>query len=475
MRSFDELGHFWFPGHEEDSLSGRLQVDLPSGRIHLELVGDFDRSFDRDDATTRLNGHVGPERVTLDRCILLNRSLTSGASGRKYLANQMFTGHHFGQKEDLAFKAATIEVGDLNSWVRRTGIKSEDKQHDWRGGAPVDPIYEMSFTPPALESHSFSRGEVALSFRWKRDGETGHRVDFRQWPVIWITYDDLQPYEVIRKDIGRIHNLVTLCVDAPTSVDRITFTRPDLKARALSGETIDADQAIEFTAPPLQYIDPKERKQRQPYQMLLSYDEIGGAATIARWIDTSQGFQRALDSMMSTRHTKQMFAENRFINVTFAAESFHRITQDQRYMDESEFSRLLNVYLDATPSEHHDWLRGKIGYGNEAPLRKRLQQLARRAGEATRVLVRKKDVWAYTLAQVRNELTHLGKDSRVFAGEDLYFLSESVYAVTRICMLLETGVSHETLAAKANADSMTWYSERLKRSLSTVRAQLADN
>lgn len=476
MRSFDDLGVFWLAGYEDDTLSGQLQFDPAAGGIDLSLVGTFDRAVDSGDATVRLNGWVGHDRITLDRCFGSGSTVPSpGVDSCKFYANRIFLGHHFGQTEDLAFKSATIEISGLDSWVGRTGIASEDKPYDWRDETPSASVYEMSFTPPAVESHTFSRGEISLRFRWKRDGQQGQQVDFRQWPTIRISYAELQPFEVIRKDIGRIQNIVTLCVDAPTSADRITLTRPDIKMRALSGDEWDAPQSIDFIAPPLRYLEPKERKPRHWFQMLLTYDELGGIPAIARWLDVSQEFQRALDSMMSTRHAKQMFAENRFTNITYAAEAFHRITQHAPYMDDAEFSQLLSLYLESTPPAHHDWLRGKIGYGNEPPLVKRLRQLAGRSAAATRPLVGDKGSWAGTLSAVRNELTHLGAQPRVFDGGDLYFLSESVYAVLRICMLHEVGVAHETLAAKANADSMTWYGERLKRSLAAVRAELADN
>jgi hypothetical protein len=205
--------------------------------------------------------------------------------------------------------------------------------------------------------------------------------------------------------------------------------------------------------------------------MLLTYDELGGIAAIARWLDASQHFQRALDSFMSVRHVKQMFSENRFLNVTFAAEAFHRITQGEPYIKEDDFKQLLDLYVEHTPAEHHDWLRGRIEYGNEQPLMKRLRQLAGRSAVATRPLIGNRDKWAFTVAKVRNELTHLGSSTRAFDGSDLLYLAESVYAVARICMLLECGVSPDTLATKANAYHATWYRQQLKESIQKIRAQ----
>jgi len=329
----------------------------------------------------------------------------------------------------------------------------------------------MSFTPLLEESHPFSHGRLILDFAWESRGDPIHGIAFQQWPVVRIEYDQMQTFDVVYKDVSRVQNLMTLCIDAPAAIDTLILRRPDVREKMLSGEDSPYEQAIEFVAPPLRYVEPQERKPRHLHQMLLSFEELGGIAAIARWLDASRRFQRALDSFMSIKHAKQMFTENRFLNVTFAAEAFHRTTQNLPYMDEEGFTRLLNVYLENTPEEHHDWLRGKIR--NEPPLRKRLQQLAIRSGEATRQLIGEKGRWAYTVSRVRNELSHLGDNSR-FSGSDLSFLAESVYAVVRICMLIECGVPPEILINKANSPTINWYRERLTESIERVQRQLSN-
>jgi hypothetical protein len=473
MRAFDELGLFWLPDHEEDALSGRLQFDPMGEGISLSLVGIFgNEPDDGGHSTFRIVGWRGNDKVTLDRCFSHGRNPRApGIAESGYYANQMFVGHHF-ERDELAFQSASVVLSDLDSWVGRSGIALEEPHLESVSG--TQPIYRMIFTPPREETCRFSRGRLKLAFGWKPAGDPIHGISFRQWPGIKIEYDRMQAFDVIRKDVGRIQDLVTLCIDAPTAIDSLILQRPDIRVKVLSGEETDFQQPIEFIAQPLRYVDPQERKPRHWHQMLLGFEELGGLEAIARWLDASQGFQRALDSFMSIRHAKQMYAENRFLNVTFAAEAFHRmVTSGTPYMNEEAFTGLLNAYLANTPKEHHEWLKGRIEHGNEPPLGKRLRQLAARAGAATRPLIGKRDGWAYTLSQVRNELTHIGPDSNEFHGEDLLFLTESVYAVVRICMLMECGVSQEILTKKANSSSMTWYRDRLHESVQRVRNQLA--
>jgi hypothetical protein len=64
-------------------------------------------------------------------------------------------------------------------------------------------------------------------------------------------------------------------------------------------------------------------------------------------------------------------------------------------------------------------------------------------------------------------------DSQEFNGGDLVFLTESVYAVVRICMLLDCGVAIDTLTQKAHSDTVYWYRGRLALSIERVREQLS--
>jgi hypothetical protein len=470
MRAIDALGEFWLPSHEDDTLSGRLQFDPKGDGINLSLVGVFDKAPNDSNSWFRILGWIGNDRVTLDRCFSRGPNIRSpGIDEGQYSANQMFVGHHF-EQDQLAFQSVAIRLSDLDSWIGRSGIVVEtDYSHI---ESRSHPIYEMAFTPLPDETCPFSRGQLGLRFGWKPSGDPIHGIGFRQWPGIVIEYDQMQPFEVIQKDVDRIQDLVTLCIDAPTSLDSLVVWRPDIQARALSGKEVGVEQRIEWIAQPIRYVDPEGRRPRHWHQMLLTFDELGGIDAIARWLDASHRFQRALNSFMSIKHAKQMFAENRFLNVTFAAEAIHRIiTGPAPYMDEETFNGLLGVYLENTHEEHHDWLRGRIR--NEPPLRKRLLGLATRAGPATRPLIGDKESWAHTLTQVRNELTHLANDSRIFEGADLIFLTESVYAVVRICMLMECGVSPKTLTEKANSSTVAWYRDRLKGALKNVRSQLA--
>lgn len=329
----------------------------------------------------------------------------------------------------------------------------------------------VSYTAPAEENAHFSRGTLTLGQLWSYQKNL-KRAKIGQRPYLRIDYGQPVPFKVILSDLGRIQDLITLCIDAPVDIDRAIVRRPDIEARALSGDPLGTPQKVEFRAPRLRYEAPKDRKTINAVRMLLTYSELGGIDAIAKWIDAVDLFQRPLNSLMSTRNTRKLYVENRFLNIASAAEAFHRNTQGGEYMPSPEFEELLAQYMALTPDKHKQWLSGRLSFANDAPLPRRLRKLAQEARPAARQLVRQEGRWASTISQVRNELTHLGRGPSPFKGSDLYFLSESVYSVVRVCMLNHCGISNDIWKEKENAEAMTWHRDRIHQAVDAVREQL---
>jgi ApeA N-terminal domain 1 len=468
MQSIDSLGLFWLPDQDGDRLSGRLLFDPANGGINLSLVGAFDNAAaDVGGPAIRIFGWLGNNPVTLESCYSKGSTFGSpGVGESSYHANRMFAGHHV-ESELQEFQSAEATFSYADTWVGHSGIKVENDY--WRDQSEPASIYTATYTPIAHTEQSFDCGHIQLGYRWEPGGDPIRGISMRQWPVFTLRYDEPHSLEEIMRDVRLVQNLMTLCVDAPVHLDKLILKHPDVHMVMLDGSDSGAERAIEFISSPIPYIDPEARQVRHPYQMLLTFEELGGLPTIARWLDIAPKFQRALNSLMSVKYAEQMFAENRLMNATYGAEAFHRLTQNERYMEPTQFQQLLDAYIESTPDEHHGWLRGRVR--NDPPLVKRLTKLAGQAGPAIRPTIGKRDRWSWTLSRVRNALTHLNADSPEFDGGDLVFLTESVYAVVRICMLLDCGLPINTLTQKADSGSVYWYRERLAQAIERVREQ----
>ncbi|WP_433247639.1 HEPN domain-containing protein [Actinomadura nitritigenes] len=463
----DELGTFWLPNDPTDHLSGRLQYS-PTGKIDLSLVGKFQNTNTETRDHNRIVGLAGKSQITLEDCF--SRGVQHNSPGiveSRFRANRMFIGHTFGEDDELAFQTVRIQLSHLDEWVERHGIELEEPSdtgdHSW--------LFSFKYVQPEEESEEFSRGKISLGQFWSRRSDS-KGASICQLPFLRIDYDDLVAFSDILRDVGRVQDIVTLCIDSPVDIDQIILTRPDIESRTLSGRATGSPQHIEFRAPRLRYEPVDQRRVITYGAMLLNSDEVGRVSGLAKWIDEVENFERPLNSLMSTRHTDKIYAENRYLNIAFAAEAFHRNTQGGSYMDREEFDELLASYMEITPEARKEWLKGRLGYGNDAPLPKRLRELARQARPATRKLITDERRWVNTISRVRNELTHLGRGKSPFTGSDLYYLSESIFSVVRVEMLSKCGVSTETWARKSESTAMTWHAKRVQQAIDSTRDRL---
>ncbi|NKE61754.1 hypothetical protein FXN61_35350 [Lentzea sp. PSKA42] len=465
MRSIDQLGVFWLEDHEDDVLSGRLTFDPSGSGVDLQLVGSFD-AHDRNHRTNvRIFGWIGNDKVTLDDCWASNSNFRApGPEEVTYYANEMFVGHHL--SGELAFDSVYVMFEDLGSWVQRSAIdvnQSEDR-------------YQITCNSVEVESSPFSGGSISLHVNWNAPGDKFTGISVTQWPVFKIAYSERQSFDAIQEDVGRLESLISLCTDTPIVDVSLKLQRADARVRMLDGSESSHLQLIEHLSSRINYKPTEKRKQRRHHRMLLDYQELGGISSVATWMDKSALFTRPLHSLMSTQRARQMFMENKFMNVTYAAEALHRaLIGGGQGMDTAEFEELIAAYTKVTPEVHRDWLLEKMKYINGASLPKRLNQLAQRAGAATRDLIGDRKRWAQTVATVRNELTHLKEGASSANGGDLYRMAESVYAVARICMLLEAGVPAEVLDRKANEWHMLWYKHDLAATIAKVRSGFSKN
>jgi hypothetical protein len=461
MEKIDELGLFWLSGHEDDALTGRLTFDPETDGTRLSLVGTFDGLDEENDSELRILGWINNDRVTLDRCFRTsNKERSPGPAGSGFYANQLFVGCHL--HDEAAFDSVAIKIDHLSAWVGRTGISENSDGSD----------HTISYEHPQEESARFSRGELSMGFGWTRGGSSLESATITSKPFLKLRYDSRQPFSRIRSDMGHLTSLVSICVGTPVILDDVELYRSDITVTMMSGPS-EIPQPITYLAVHLNYQPPSARKLRHQHEVHLSYDDLGGVPTAGAWLDKAGTFQRALSSLMSIARTKSMFAENKFMNVTYAAEALHReILGRGEQMESAVFDSLLRKYLEQTPPEHHNWLVGRLGHANEPSLVKRLNDLARHVGPAARNLLGKRERWAQTISLIRNDLTHLGTAEKGPGGTCLYYLTESVFALVKMFLLLETGVPRELLERKVAESELVHYRERIADSIDQARAYL---
>jgi hypothetical protein len=471
MKPFESFGVFWRASKsEEEALSGRLVFD-PQDGAHLELVGHFDTGtrwpFEEngDVEPVTLYGWLGNKKVTLVNCYDGKWKYSfAGVSESSFMVNGIFRGAHL-PDSNLRFDTAHIRTTGGVDWVGEAVVSAESRSES------PSPAKWLNYSEPQRQVATFSRGELAMGYSWRTSGSGSKgRVEFEHWPTFSVRYSESTSFDVIRSDLGRIEDLVTLCADQVTSLDQLSIQRSDILVEMPSGAGEKTyEQEIEYIAPA---VDVKAWKTRHSQEMLLTYAEVGGISGIGRWLDAVPKFARSLDSLMSVKRAGRIYGENRFLNVAFAAEALHRDLRGGLDLPAEEFDKVRSRCLAAVGDSHSAWLDQRLRYANEMTLRNRLRALFEQSGEHALPFVDHPNRWVSVIAGVRNALTHLDSRRSGFDGGDLYYLSESLYALARACMLMELGVSGARIAEKSNSQPFSWYSNRLNGAVERLRRDL---
>ena len=145
--------------------------------------------------------------------------------------------------------------------------------------------------------------------------------------------------------------------------------------------------------------------------MVFTFDDIGGLAGVARWVEVADRFQIVIGTLMNSWYVPGLSVENRFSNAVIAAEALARIRVGQQ---DIKFDR-------------------------------ELISLACRAGDSFKCLVGDVEAWSKEIVKTRsNYVVHPGLRGSVDAP-GLYWLSESLYFLVILCLLRECGIAENTL------------------------------
>ncbi|WP_373873139.1 HEPN domain-containing protein [Actinoplanes italicus] len=145
---------------------------------------------------------------------------------------------------------------------------------------------------------------------------------------------------------------------------------------------------------------------------------------------------------------QSVYAENRFLNVSSAAEGLHRAFVGRgRYMPQSSFDKLRRAIREQmVPPEHQEWFTNVMAHANDFDLDRRLNDLVAELGSLASFLVGGDTaMWVKAVKKARNNLTHLDDNRQSFDGSDLYWLADSLFQVTRLCLLMRTGLAADRL------------------------------
>lgn len=444
-----ETGVFWLPDDPDTKLPGHLAIAengtptlelhgaiTPSMKVvdHNEKTGAYTMEPADDPADLVIHGFLesSPRQVTLVDCMTTRRSEVHFTrvplDQHKLIANVMLRGAHVPGKS-ATFTGVRIRVGDIDTWAGLGGFSREDPED---GGITVN-VRRVN-----LPSVTTSAGEK-LSIKEEIGASWGSLAESRIVRSVWLQADSLGPLtlqEIDRSFASPFASYLSFALgaDTPLTAMQVKHDEDWLEVRhsGIEGEP----------ARPVQRGDVLLPLHSAGLEILGSflrvYEKTGPAAPV-------------IANLLPRGSNPNI--ETQVVELTTVAEGVHRalFPEDVR-MSQDEAERLQALVAAAVAQEDgrlQQIVNGSVSRIEEASYKQRLKRLAEETATALPGVCGKQNRWVTSVYNARNSFAHRTQGFLEEASiEEFYAVSQSLRWVLLGIMLLKSGVSAETLAAR---------------------------
>jgi hypothetical protein len=445
---FELSGNWWLPTNHAGSIGGMLSFKNRQA-ITLDLFDDFPGSEKGIWPPVVLGTAFDGTECTLLNCYRLGPILQALPYGTRaiYGADLLFIGQHFDSVDDIRFSSISINWASLEEW---TQLKPFREGYGHQAGK-IDSValtYQIpvgfDIRVPAIDSRiSLKLGFITRSNEYKA----------AKWEIdsyLRIVPTESRPYSWFATIMTSLSNLLSLFMGSPVYPRRIrsVTSEVDIDGRYLQSPSVE----VLFAQPRRQVIE-----RIHPDQMLVTLPPIEQKfeSTVDSWFKNRERLATVHALFFATVYNTNLYSESTFLFLTQALESYHRGLGEDKYVSQEEYEKyetaLIESLPDGMPAHLRDSLRGRIHYGNEYSLRKRLGLILRNLGKASVAAIAKDQTqFIDKIVNTRNYLTHHDAESKTksVSGTELYELNIKLRSLLTALLLFEIGIE-ESLVIKA--------------------------
>ena len=408
METLDTVGTFWIAGKPERKVAGRLTFNDVDG-LELNLIGSLhdplevlsqhtgpvisvplNEMYGLVNEPVRIVGETTKGYVTLDKCWRKSGHfpLIEGTSPAQevYRGSSAFLGAHFGEDEPFVFTGVRTSIQNLEHWV---GIPAASIELDYAEHSNEVEQLRIISTPREKMVAKTDMGELELVFGHRLGGDHILESTIRQNQYLGLRFSEPQPLEDTLRVCKSLQDLVTIGINAPTSIDSIRIRHADL------------DSTIGIYTRLIGATGQEINKPLHPLEMLFTFEDIGGLQSVAKWIEVASKYRLVINILLSHKYKPSGFVEHRFFDAVTAVETFARLRSQEKHINRYKVKRLSH------------W-----------------------AGTTFKALVGDVDHWVDLVWNVRRDsIVHRGlREEKV---SQLLLLAESLYFLMVLCLLRE--------------------------------------
>lgn len=439
-KSQESFGYFWLPESSDTKVPGILRAtDL--GSVTLDLLGTFaDLASELASTSSVVRRIVGALEdgtpVTLDNCHYENRklSLGGGISRIRIHVSLLLRGAIFEPDEEVKFSRLKFSFECLDEWLSVSGLSASESE-DLRKAS-------ISFSVPDGIAAQLPDGvSLAVEFNWTIPGRPMIReAKLTQKAYITLASRETRPLEYFQKLAHRLNNFFCLASDTTASLDFIAGFAPDIADELDNGARIELPVQLIYESIPTAASPPKFDFQK----ILLPYSAIADdlERILSEWLLNYEKFEPAFGLYFASRRRAHGYLESRFLSLSQGLETLHRRSSDETKFPESEYESIKKAILENCPTGYRKWLESKLAYGNEIPLRKRLDRViepfATLLGDA-----RKRKSFVSKVVDTRNFHTHYDSKLKrsVANSRELVNICSALEGIFRLHFLQMIGIA----------------------------------
>ncbi len=489
-------GYWWLPEKEDDQIAGVVTYD-PKHGTKLELFHDFDADPHNLDIPSYeqfevINGiTTNGNKICLANAWRENHSLRALRKSVQQLdpsllgVRYLLIGDHFCE-DDLYFKQAKFKFVGLAEWDGRGGIQLGvgDKIGDNSRVSFVDQIKKYisgivskllgysedskdnpDFGPKDLHSFRYERvppleckvGELEISFVIKSSSNTSrHQAGIEEEAFIELKSETpihLVEWEMVK---NKLLGFFSLAICRPESTTQWALNKE------IKDPNLNFDVSV-CTARESETEDDIFHPDHTNFTLKEVGDEIENLLT--NWFQKYDELKFTKDLYFSTIFNSNRSVSGVFLSLTQAVESYHRETENEKYVSKKRFQTYYYKLCDEMPDDlDRDFKKhlknGTFKHANEFSLRKRLKELNRKVSDITQVFPWDFKTEINPIVDTRNFLTHRDKDPDSDSDPDrLQEFNVMLRGFIEVLLLTELGLPAEFIKNKIDRRYQLMYSK----------------
>ena len=459
FENFDVKGEWWLPNSPDKKVIGTLSFKSGDS-IKLEISGSFlgvDHFRSKRDFNPELILGLtnDGEKFTLFQNMEIHRGSSSrGGTGIvKYITNYLFLGGHFASSNEMQFSSCAVNYSYLEEWIGKLPFKTEIL---WEGEKFAGEKACYTLTEGFEASIPYLDATVSVWHGLSNKGDDAFReLLWEHTAHLNINPDKPRSFDWFWKVCFELRNLLSLFIGRPVYQKKINLS---VEIESVNGEQPKREYVYLYFTQWAQQIE----KRIHPMDILVRLTDIDEniSSIIDSWFSKTEKLSAVYELYFGAMYGQRMYNHLHFLTLMQALETYHRHTGEGAYVTESDYEKVFSALVSAippnTPLPLKESLKGRLKYGNEYSLRKRVKNLLDELSESClRLVTDNPESFIKSIVDTRNYLTHYTDElkTKALEGTDLYNANLRLKILLTTLLLKELGLEEEKIAELLSRNS----------------------